>query len=35
MLDVTMDMEQFDCPFIDTSADHDVSFSAMHWQLDT
>lgn len=35
MLDLTMDMEQFDCPFIDTSADHDVSFSTMHWQLDT
>ncbi len=35
MIDVTMDMEQFDCPFIDTTADHDLGFSAMHWQLDT
>ena len=35
MIDVTMDMEQFDCPFIDTTADHDIGFSAMHWQLDT
>jgi len=35
MIDLTMDMEQFDCPFIDTSADHEVSFSTMHWQLDT
>lgn len=35
MIDVTMDMEQFDCPFIDTTADHDIGFSATHWQLDT
>ncbi|GAB3419441.1 hypothetical protein GCM10027435_20780 [Haloparvum alkalitolerans] len=35
MIDLTMDMEQFDCPFIDTSADHEVTFSTMHWQLDT
>lgn len=35
MLDVTMDMEQFDCPFIDTSAVHEVAFTTMHWQLDT
>lgn len=35
MIDLTMDMEQFDCPFIDTSADHEVAFSTMHWQLDT
>ena len=35
MFGVTMEMEQFDCPFIDTTADHDVSFSATHWQLDT
>ncbi|MFW6003185.1 MAG: helix-turn-helix domain-containing protein [Halanaeroarchaeum sp.] len=35
MIDLSMDMEQFDCPFIDTSADYEVSFSAIHWQLDT
>jgi predicted DNA binding protein len=34
MLDVTMEMEQYDCPFIDTTADHEVAFSTMHWQLD-
>ena len=34
MLDVTMEMEQFDCPFIDTTVDHEVTFSTMHWQLD-
>lgn len=33
MLDVTMEMEQYDCPFIDTTADHEVTFSTMHWQL--
>lgn len=35
MIDITMDMEQFDCPFIDTTADHDVAFSSINWQLDT
>jgi predicted DNA binding protein len=34
MIDVTMEMEQYDCPFIDTTADHEVAFSTMHWQLD-
>ncbi|QLD90069.1 helix-turn-helix domain-containing protein [Natronomonas salina] len=34
MLDVTMEMEQYDCPFIDTTADHEVAFSTMHWRLD-
>jgi predicted DNA binding protein len=34
MLDVTMEMEQYDCPFIDTTVDHEVTFSTMHWQLD-
>jgi predicted DNA binding protein len=35
MLDVTMEMEQYDCPFIDTTVDHEVTFSTMHWHLDT
>ncbi len=35
MIDITMDMEQFDCPFIDTTADHDVAFSAVQWEFDT
>lgn len=35
MIDVAMEMEQYDCPFIDTTDDHDVSFSAIHWQFDT
>jgi len=35
MIDVTMDMEQYDCPFIDASDDCDVAFSAIHWEFDT
>lgn len=35
MIDVTMDMEQYDCPFIDASDDSDVAFSAIHWEFDT
>lgn len=35
MIDTTLDMEQYDCPFIDTTADHDVAFSAVQWDFDT
>ncbi|MEZ3144278.1 helix-turn-helix domain-containing protein [Halobaculum sp. MBLA0143] len=35
MIDTTLDMEQYDCPFIDTTADHDVSFAAVQWEFDT
>ncbi|SNZ06860.1 Predicted DNA binding protein, contains HTH domain [Natronoarchaeum philippinense] len=34
MIDVAMDMEQYDCPFIDTTDDYEVSFTAIHWQFD-
>ncbi|MHC3438495.1 helix-turn-helix domain-containing protein [Natrialbaceae archaeon A-gly3] len=34
MIDLTMDMEQYDCPFIDTTDDHDVSFTAVQWGFD-
>lgn len=34
MLELTMDMEQYDCPFIDTSDDHDVAYSAVQWSFD-
>ncbi|WP_255194518.1 helix-turn-helix domain-containing protein [Natronobeatus ordinarius] len=34
MIDLTMDMEQYDCPFIDTTDDHDVSFRAVQWHFD-
>ncbi len=35
MIDLDIDMRQYDCPFIDTSDDVDVAFSAVQWQLDT
>jgi predicted DNA binding protein len=34
MIDISMDMEQYDCPFIDTTTDHDVAFAAVHWEFD-
>ena len=34
MIDLTLDMEQYDCPFIDTTDDHDVAFSAVQWEFD-
>ena len=35
MIDLDIDMRQYDCPFIDTSDDVDIAFSAVQWQLDT
>ncbi|MFC7176231.1 helix-turn-helix domain-containing protein [Halosegnis marinus] len=35
MIDLTLDMQQYDCPFIDTTVDHDVAFSAVHWEFDS
>ena len=35
MLDISMDMRQYDCPFIDTTADHEVAFAAMQWNFDS
>jgi predicted DNA binding protein len=34
MIDLTLDMEQYDCPFIDTTVANDVAFSAVHWEFD-
>jgi predicted DNA binding protein len=34
MIDITMDMEQYDCPFIHTTDDHAVGFSAIQWDFD-
>ncbi|WP_092703038.1 helix-turn-helix domain-containing protein [Halovenus aranensis] len=34
MIDISMEMEQHDCPFIDTTLDYDVSFSAVQWEFD-
>ena len=33
MRTLTLDMRQYDCPFIDTSDDHDVTFTALHWDF--
>jgi len=35
MIDLALDMEQYDCPFIDTTADHEVAFAAVQWDFDT
>ncbi len=35
MIDVTLDMEQYDCPFIHATEEHDLAFSAVHWEFDT
>lgn len=34
VIDISMEMEQQDCPFIDTTAEHDVSFSSFQWNFD-
>ncbi|MFW5911664.1 MAG: helix-turn-helix domain-containing protein [Halolamina sp.] len=33
MIDIALDMRQYDCPFIDTTDDTDLSFAASHWQF--
>jgi predicted DNA binding protein len=33
MIDIEMDMRQYDCPFIDTTDDNDVAFAATHWEF--
>lgn len=35
MIELTLDMEQYDCPFIGTTDDHDVAFSTVNWELDS
>lgn len=35
MIDIALEMEQYDCPFIDTTADHALAFGAVHWEFDT
>jgi predicted DNA binding protein len=34
MISVTLEMVQYDCPYIDTTDDHEVSFSALQWEFD-
>lgn len=33
MRTLTLDMRQYDCPYIDTTDDYDVSFTALHWDF--
>ena len=35
MIDIALDMEQYDCPFIDTTVEHPLAFGAVHWEFDT
>ncbi|SIR49054.1 Predicted DNA binding protein, contains HTH domain [Haladaptatus litoreus] len=35
MISVTMDMVQYDCPYIDVTDEVDVSFHTMHWDFNT
>ena len=34
MIELTLDMEQYDCPFIDASEEQAVSFTTVNWELD-
>ncbi len=34
MIDLTLDMEQYDCPFIAATEAQPVSFSAVNWEFD-
>ena len=33
-VEFTLDVEQYDCPYIATSDDHDVAFSTLTWEFD-
>ncbi|PSQ61484.1 MAG: helix-turn-helix domain-containing protein [Halobacteriales archaeon SW_9_67_25] len=33
MITLTIDVRQYDCPFIDTTDDHPLSFSALQWSF--
>ena len=33
MISLQMDMVQYDCPYIDTTVEHDVSFYAKQWDF--
>lgn len=34
VIDLSLEMKQHDCPFIDTTLSNDVSFSAVQWEFD-
>lgn len=31
MIDLAVEMEQYDCPFVETTSDHRLTFGAVHW----
>jgi predicted DNA binding protein len=35
MIDLTLDIEQYDCPFVAATDDAALAFSAVHWEFDT
>ena len=35
MIELTLDMEQYDCPFVDTTDDHELCFRAVNWEYDS
>ncbi len=35
MISLTMDVVQYDCPYIEASENYDVRLSGMHWEFDT
>lgn len=35
MISLTMDVVQYDCPYVEASVDHEVRLSGMHWEFDT
>lgn len=35
MISLTMDMVQYDCPYIAASDEYEVTLSGMHWEFDT
>lgn len=34
MIELTLDVEQYDCPYIATTDDHRVAFSTLNWEFD-
>lgn len=34
MIELTLDVEQYDCPYIAATDDHDVAFSTLNWEFD-
>lgn len=34
MIELSLDVEQYDCPYIATTDDHEVAFSTLNWEFD-